>query len=165
MGEQEIRPVAAEVVPSKRSSVCTRHRFHGKQATVDGIETLDAVLAANNAYYVAFEARDMDSMSELWEHSDRVICTHPGWVTLHGWAEVAGSYFAFFNNAAPIQFVTTNERAHVQGDVAWVALDEDILGEQAGATVSVLNLFSRNENGDWKFIGHQASLVSPPTED
>jgi ketosteroid isomerase-like protein len=84
---------------------------------------------------------------------------------LHGWAEVAGSYFAFFNNAAPIQFVTTNARVHAQSDIAWVVLDEDILGEQAGATVSVLNLFSRSEMGEWKLIAHQASLVSPPTED
>lgn len=107
----------------------------------------------------------MDSMSNLWEHSDRVTCTHPGWVTLHGWAEVSGSFFAFFNNAAPIQFVTTNARVHVQGDIAWVVLDEDILGEQGGATVSVMNLFSQDMDGAWKIVGHQASLVSPPTED
>jgi ketosteroid isomerase-like protein len=130
-----------------------------------GIETLDAVLAANSAYYEAFEMRDMDAMSDLWEHSDRVTCTHPGWVTLHGWAEIAGSYFAFFNNSAPLQFVITNERVHLQGDIAWVVLDEDILGEQGGATVSVLNLFSREYGGAWKIVGHQASLVSPTNED
>ena len=106
----------------------------------------------------------MDAMSDLWEHSDRVSCTHPGWVTLHGWAEVGGSYFAFFNSAAPIQFVTTNSYAHMQGDIAWVVLDEDILGEQGGATVSVLNMFTRDGDG-WKLMCHQASLVSPPIED
>lgn len=128
------------------------------------IETVEAVLAANSRYYEAFEACDMDAMSDAWEHSDRVSCTHPGWVTLHGWAEVAGSYFAFFNNASAIQFVITNEHAHVQGDVAWVVLDEDLLGEQGGATVSVFNLFARDASGNWKLVGHQASLVSPPDE-
>lgn len=129
------------------------------------IETVDAILAANSRYYEAFEARDMDAMSELWEHSDRVSCTHPGWVTLHGWAEVAGSYFAFFNNSTPIQFVITNEHAQVQGDMAWVVLDEDLLGDQGGATVSVMNLFVRDVDGEWKIVGHQASLVSPTGEE
>ena len=40
------------------------------------------VKAANAAFYEAFEARDMDAMSEVWEHSDRVVCTHPGWQAL-----------------------------------------------------------------------------------
>ena len=43
-----------------------------------------AVRAANRAFYDAFEARDLDAMSDVWEHADRVSCTHPGWRTLHG---------------------------------------------------------------------------------
>ena len=45
---------------------------------------LEAVLEANQAFYEAFEARDIDAMSELWEHTDRVVCTHPGSATLAG---------------------------------------------------------------------------------
>ena len=44
-----------------------------------------AVLEANRAFYAAFEARDIDAMSDVWEHSDRSACTHPGWPTLRGW--------------------------------------------------------------------------------
>ena len=43
-----------------------------------------AVRAANQAFYAAFEARDLDAMSDVWEHADRISCTHPGWRTLHG---------------------------------------------------------------------------------
>ncbi|MDQ4098748.1 MAG: DUF4440 domain-containing protein, partial [Actinomycetota bacterium] len=25
-------------------------------------------------------------MSRVWEHSERVVCTHPGWATLRGWS-------------------------------------------------------------------------------
>ena len=47
---------------------------------------LEAVLEANQAFYDAFEAHDIDAMSDLWEHTDRVACTHPGWGTLRGGA-------------------------------------------------------------------------------
>lgn len=35
-----------------------------------------AVLAANQAFYDAFEARDFDALSDLWERSERISCTH-----------------------------------------------------------------------------------------
>ena len=31
----------------------------------------DEVRAVNRAFYEAFEARDLDAMSQVWEHSDR----------------------------------------------------------------------------------------------
>ena len=41
-----------------------------------------AVLAANAAFYEAHESRDVAAMHAVWEHSDRVACTHPGWPIL-----------------------------------------------------------------------------------
>ena len=80
-------------------------------SSVPGAEA--TVEAANAAYYAAFEARDLDAMAEVWERSDRVAVTHPGWPTLHGWARVAGSWDAIFANTAFIQFVLTDEAVHV----------------------------------------------------
>ena len=106
----------------------------------------------------------MDAMSDLWEHSDAVLCTHPGWTTLRGWSEVAASFFALFNNGTTLQFLLTEPRVDQRGDTAWVVIDENILGDQTGATVSAMNLFVRKDN-EWKLVCHHASLVSPPTED
>ena len=66
-----------------------------------------AVLAANAAYYDAFERRDFDAISDLWEHSDRVLCTHPGWSTLHGWGSVSASWVALLTNSQRLQFILT----------------------------------------------------------
>src|SRR5579863_9224695 len=110
-----------------------------------------AVLAANRRYYAAFEARDMDAMSDLWERSDRALCTHPGWATLEGWGSVAASYFVLFQNGSQLQFVLTRERATVVGDAAWVSLDENLLGDQGGITVAAVNLFVRAEDR-WRMI-------------
>ena len=126
------------------------------------MEASEAVLAVNRRYYEAFEQRDLDAMSELWERSERALCTHPGWATLEGWGSVAASYFALFQSGAQLQFVLTRERATVVGDAAWVSLDENLLGDQGGITVATLNVFVRNGEGggpDWRMVCHHGSAV------
>jgi ketosteroid isomerase-like protein len=103
-------------------------------------------------------------MSRLWEHSDRVVCTHPGWATLRGWGQVAASFFALFQNSQQLQFILTKEKAEVAGDVGWVTVDENILQTESATTVSALNLFVRNEGGDWKLVAHHASPVTDTAE-
>ena len=124
----------------------------------------EAVAAANKAFYAAFEARDLDAMSRVWEHSDRILCTHPGWASLQGWGQVAASFFALFQNAQHLQFILTREAAEVSGDVAWVSVDENILEGPNATTVSALNLFARDDDGDWLMVAHHASPVSDRAE-
>lgn len=120
------------------------------------------LLAFNRRYYEAFEARDLDAMSALWERSPRASCTHPGWATLHGWGQVASSFFALFQGDAHLQFVLTREQANVAGDVAWVSLDENLLGDQGGVTVATVNIFVRDHNGGsgWLLVCHHGSVVA-----
>jgi ketosteroid isomerase-like protein len=121
---------------------------------------VDAVIAANRAFYEAFEARDIDAMSDLWEHGDDVVCTHPGWRTLHGWGAVAGSWYALFGAGSPIQFILTDERVHGTGDLAWVSVEENLIGEGLGGTVAALNLFRRG-GSRWRMVAHHGSPVAP----
>ncbi|MFN0025942.1 MAG: nuclear transport factor 2 family protein [Acidimicrobiales bacterium] len=115
-------------------------------------------MAANAAFYEAFEAADMDAMSDCWEHSDRVSCTHPGWSSLHGWAKVAASYYAIFSNPARQQLILTEPHVSLAGDVAWVAVDENLLGPSMGHTVAALNLYVLDA-GAWKLVAHHAGGV------
>ena len=124
-----------------------------------------AVLAANAAFYRAFEASDLDAMSDLWEHSDRVACVHPGWASLHGWGEVSASWAALFGGGQRLQFILTDERVVVVGDVAWVSVDENLLaGDLSGAagstgTVAAVNLFVRS-GGVWRMVAHHGAPVA-----
>ncbi len=127
----------------------------------------DGVRAANSAFYAALETRDLDAMADVWEHSDRIVVTHPGWPMLRGWAKVAGSWDAIFRNTGYIQFVLTDEQVTVIGDTAWVTLDENIL-QSAGATelsgskATSVNVFvrDRDRTGDeWRMVVHHASPV------
>ena len=128
------------------------------------VDDLDAVRAANAEFYSAFEAGDLDAMADVWEHSDRIVVTHPGWPMLRGWARVAGSWDAIFRNTGYIQFVLTDELVTVAGDTAWVTLDENILqsassDELSGSKATSVNVFVRDEN-EWKMVVHHASPVS-----
>jgi ketosteroid isomerase-like protein len=115
----------------------------------------------NQAFYEAFEARDLDAMSDIWEHSDRVSCTHPGWSVLRGWGAVAASWLAMFQGPQQIQFILTDEHVEVDGDLAWVTVDENIIGDQTGSTVSALNVFVRTD-GAWRLVAHHGSPVMSP---
>lgn len=127
---------------------------------------------ANAGFYAAFEARDLDAMAEVWERSDRVVVTHPGWPTLHGWARVAGSWEAIFRATPYIQFVLTDERVGVVGDAAWVTLDENILqstapadaDELSGARVAATNVFVRDRDR-WRMVLHHGSPVGTAAEE
>ncbi len=118
------------------------------------------VLETNRRFYAAFEALDLDAMSDVWEHGEEVCCTHPGWTTLRGWAAVSASWYALFTNGQRLQFIVTNEHVDVRGDVAWVTCDENILGGDgaSGGTVAALNLFARQPAG-WRMVAHHASAV------
>ena len=73
----------------------------------------EAVGAANQAFYVAHEARDLAAMQAVWEHSDRVVCTHPGWPILRGWAAVEESWRRILEGPGRNQFIITNEAVEV----------------------------------------------------
>lgn len=121
------------------------------------------VRQANRAFYEAFEARDLDAMSDCWEHSDRVVCTHPGWRTLRGWGAVSGSWFALFGSQSQLQFILTQEIVAVAGDVAWVTVDENLIStEMGGGTVAALNVFARDDRR-WRLVAHHGSSVAPQT--
>jgi ketosteroid isomerase-like protein len=141
-----------------------------------GVSDDDEVRAANGAFYAAFEARDLDAMAEVWEHADRVSVTHPGWPTLAGWARVAGSWQAIFANTPFIQFVLTDERVLLEGNLAVVTLDENILQaagspeggatdteELSGARVAATNVFVHDQDR-WRMVHHHGSPVSAAFE-
>lgn len=146
-----------------------RYRTRGSRPSAlrsPGMEVTDAVLAANHRYYEAFEARDLDAMSAAWERTERATCTHPGWATLRGWGPIAASYFALFQGPGQLQFVLTRERVATTGDVAWVSLDENLLGDGGGVTIATVNIFVADPAvGEWRMVCHHGSAVAAAMEE
>ena len=55
------------------------------------MEQNEDVLAANEAFYDAFAAGDMEAMSAIWAKEADVTCLHPGWNPIFGRQEVLDS--------------------------------------------------------------------------
>ena len=124
----------------------------------DDSDLAASALAANRAFYEAFESSSIEAMSRVWEQSERVLCTHPGWETLHGWSPIADSWRAIFNNQT-LQFIITNEHVIVQGDTAVVSNDENLISGGLGGTVAALNVYVAGDDGGWRMIAHHGSSV------
>ncbi len=102
----------------------------------------DDVRAANQAFYDAHEQRDMEAMREVWEHTDRVVCVHPGWPILRTWRVVEESWRRILEGPGRNQFIVTNDVVAVHGDLAWVTLDENLVQGASTGTVAATNVFA-----------------------
>ncbi|GIH70830.1 3-dehydroquinate dehydratase [Sphaerimonospora thailandensis] len=131
-------------------------------------EDIEQIEALNEAFYHAFESGDLDKMSEVWieDTDDRVaMCVHPGWAMLAGRSSVLRSWALFMANTTYIQFVLSDVRTMLSGDVAVVTCTEDVLvpagtdelGFAAGVVVAT-NTFIRTESG-WRLWLHHGSPV------
>lgn len=131
--------------------------------------TVEQVLAANQAFYDAHEQRDMAAMSAVWEHSDRVVCVHPGWPILRTWPVVESSWQRILTGPGRNQFIVTNASVSmvssgpalttdITADVAWVTLDENLMEGQVAGTIAATNLFIRTD-GVWNLVHHHGSPV------
>ena len=118
-----------------------------------------AVLAANQAFYDAHERRDLAAMSDVWEHSDRTECIHPGWPILRTWVPIEESWRRIFAGPGRNQFILTDEAVAIDGDLAWVTLSENLVDTGATGTVAATNVFALVD-GAWKLVVHHGSPVA-----
>lgn len=120
----------------------------------------DAVSSANAEFYDAFERQDLDLMSAVWEYSDRATCTHPGWPTLHGTDEIIESYASIFRGPQSLQVILTNEHIMVEGNFAYVSVDENLVDQDGNAAATAaLNIFVFTSDARWSMVVHHGSPI------
>jgi ketosteroid isomerase-like protein len=119
---------------------------------------IEEVLAANQAFYDAHEQRDFEAMRSVWEHRDRVVCVHPGWPILRTWPIVEDSWRRILSGPGRNQFILTNHAVAVDGDHAWVTLDENLVDASGAGTVAATNLYARSAGG-WLLVVHHGSPI------
>jgi hypothetical protein len=118
----------------------------------------EEVLAANQRFYDAHEQRDLEAMRQVWDHSDDVVCVHPGWPILRTWPVVQDSWRRILAGPGRNQFILTNITATGGDDVVWVTLDENLMQDAATGTVAATNVFVRR-GGQWRLVLHHGSAV------
>jgi len=128
---------------------------------------IEAVGAANDALYAAFEAGDLDAMSSLWvdgKLADIARCVHPGADVVVGRESVLRSWALLMANTEYLQFIVTEASTVIEGDIAVVTCTENVLASGgadrplgAGRALTT-NGFIRVE-GQWRMWLHHASPV------
>jgi ketosteroid isomerase-like protein len=124
------------------------------------------VLAANRAFYDAFEALDIERMAGCWASRDDVACLHPGGPWQRGWDEVREGWEAIMANTGYIEFEIAGASVAVVDPVAWVTCTERITsaggeGTRTVAEIAATNLFLLDASG-WRIALHHASPVIRP---
>jgi ketosteroid isomerase-like protein len=126
----------------------------------------EQVLAANRAFYDAFEALDMEWMAACWSSAEDVACLHPGGPWQRGWDEVREGWEAIMANTGYIEFEIAGAAVTRVDPVAWVTCSERITTAGAGgapavAEIAATNLFVLETTG-WRIALHHASPVVRP---
>ena len=115
----------------------------------------DAVLAANERFYQAFNLKDAEAMAAVWTEQEPVTCVHPGWNVLEGRDAVLESWRSILTNPNQPRIVSGGATATLYGDVAIVLCRELVAGSPLVAT----NVFV-HEGRVWKMVHHQAGPTS-----
>jgi ketosteroid isomerase-like protein len=118
------------------------------------------VLAANEAFYRAFNQKDPEAMDGLWARVAPVRCIHPGWNVLTGRDPVMESWRGILANQAQPKIVMGGASVTSFGDVAVVTCRELVAGTPLAAT----NIFAV-EDGAWRLIHHHSGPVSYTPDD
>jgi len=128
----------------------------------------DAVVAANRAFYEAFESLDISRMESVWLQDQRIVCIHPGWRKLLGWGPVMTSWERIFESAFEMKFELGDLEVIISGDLAVVIVEENLTqrGYDGVIRSQVLstNAFER-VGGRWLMILHHGSPVVQPEGD
>ena len=115
---------------------------------------LAELVQANQDFYDAFCARDLEAMGRIWAVAHPVICGHPGWPLLQGREEVLASFRSILTAPEPPQIRCRDPRAMAGGGLGCVVCSEQVGDDELLAT----NVFVLEE-GLWRMVHHHASAV------
>ncbi len=115
----------------------------------------DDLLAANDAFYAAFNTKDYEAMDRVWAESVTCICVHPGWMTLATREAVMASWAAILGNPGQGKILPGAAIVSIVGETGIVHCRELV----AGAGIVATNVFVR-EGGGWRLALHHGSGVA-----
>jgi ketosteroid isomerase-like protein len=121
-------------------------------------------LTALNAFYGAFNGRDMRAMEQNWWNSDAASMSNPLGGIARGWPAIRDVYARIFGGKARVRVAFHDYTLHEAGDVFYVVGRERgslVSGEtQLALAIRTTRLFRRID-GAWKQVHHHGSFEEP----
>lgn len=120
------------------------------------------VLAANEAFYRAFEKKDIEAMSAVWSQGTGSRCIHPGRHVIRGWKDIRYSWEQIFKSTQYLEIETNIISTEVCDNLAYVILTEKVLQVNGGRKVQAqsiaTNIFERMASS-WYLVHHHGSPI------
>jgi ketosteroid isomerase-like protein len=120
---------------------------------------------AEDAFYLAIENADLNTMMSVWSDDDATVCIHPGAPRLEGRDEIRRSWEEIFDASPSMLFTVSDERITQDDCLAVHLVREEIVVE--GEVVSILlttNIFHLTDGG-WRMMLHHSSPEPDPLLD
>jgi len=122
--------------------------------------TQTEVLVANEAFYRAFEKKNLEAMSQVWSQGTASLCIHPGRNALRGWKQIRDSWELIFKNTKYLEIEIEVIATEIRDTTAYVVLVERVLQASSGRTIKAesiaTNIFEQMA-GKWYLIHHHGS--------
>ncbi|NEQ37979.1 MAG: nuclear transport factor 2 family protein [Okeania sp. SIO3I5] len=119
-----------------------------------------AILAANQAFYRAFEKRDIAALDGILSKGIGTVCIHPGRPAIRGFDKIRSSWDLIFKNTDYIEIDLDVITTEINGDIGYVILVENLMqvtgGRRIKAQSMATNIFERM-GGNWYLIHHHGS--------
>ena len=120
------------------------------------------VLAANEAFYRAFEKKDIEAMSAIWSQGTGSRCIHPGRDVIQGWKDIRYSWEQIFKNTNYLEIETKILTIEVRETIAYVIAIENVLqvsgSRRLKAESIATNIFERMASS-WYLVHHHGSPI------
>ena len=120
---------------------------------------------AENAFYEAFERRDLAAMMAVWAESDDVVCVHPRGPRLTGFEAVRDSWAQIFAGGGGQIRVRATEVRRFDGNSVSVHTVVELLAA-VGSTTATQSVCATNvyelTDGGWRMVVHHATPMAEP---
>ncbi len=119
-------------------------------------------LFANEAFYLAFNQKDITAMRLVWSNSQPLVCLHPGWPALVGRDAVLDSWTSILANPGQLGVSMYGAQATpLKGDSGASSVLV-VCYEQVGQTIMVASNLYLEEQGMAKLVHHQSGPCGDP---
>jgi ketosteroid isomerase-like protein len=122
--------------------------------------TTETLLATNQAFYGAFERKDLETIGLIWSKNPNTTCIHPGRMALRGWDQIRVSWDQIFRSSRQIEVAAELVSVEVQGNIGFVVLVENLLqvipDRRMEVQGMVTNIFEHDGN-QWSLMHRHTS--------
>ena len=113
---------------------------------------------ANEAFYLAFETKDLKAMSHIWCEQGDPVCLHPGWPTLIGREAILESWRGILTNPHQSQVSFFDARVSLINDESAAVVCYEKTDDQIMVATNVF----RVEGCRPRMYIHQAGFCAHP---